>query len=65
MAKLIATARAAASRNVRPLAPRALTVLALSALMTAPGRAQDLSPIDNLFTTLGTALTGATGRSIN
>ena len=69
MAKLIATARAAASRNLRRMRPRmtpprALAVLALSALMAVPARAQDLSPIDNFFTTLGTALTGPTGRAI-
>lgn len=64
MAKLIATARAVVSRNLRRMSPRALAALALSALMTAPARAQDLSPIDNFFSTIGTALSGTTGRAI-
>lgn len=68
MAQLIPSARAAASRRVsrlaRRLSPQALVAAALAALLAAPARAQDLSPIDTFFTTLGTALTGATGRSI-
>lgn len=64
MAKLIATARAAGVRNVRCLTPTTLAAVVMSALMSAPARAQDLSPIDNFFTTLGTALTGPTGRAI-
>lgn len=40
-----------------------LTVLA--ALVSAtPAAAQDLSPIDTFLTTIGTALTGTTGRAI-
>lgn len=64
MAKLIAIARAALSRNIRRFTPAALAASAMSTLLTAPARAQDLSPIDTFFTTLGTALTGTTGRAI-
>ncbi|TPE47317.1 TrbC/VirB2 family protein [Amaricoccus solimangrovi] len=64
MAKLITSARASLHRCLRPFAPRALAALAMSLLTTAPARAQDLSPIDTFFTTLGTALTGTTGRAI-
>ena len=40
-------------------------VMAFMALFAAgPAFAQDLSPINTFFTTLGTALTGATGRAI-
>lgn len=44
----------------------ALGTLLVAALMIAAGPvlAQDLSPIDTFFSTLGTALTGATGRAI-
>ncbi len=38
--------------------------LALGLLGAHPALAQDLSPINTFFTTLGTALTGATGRAI-
>ena len=32
--------------------------------ITTPAMAQDLSPLNNFFTTLGTALTGTTGRAL-
>ncbi len=41
-----------------------LAALALGLLGAHPALAQDLSPINTFFTTLGTALTGATGRAI-
>ena len=41
----------------------AAVALALS-FAAAPAFAQDLSPINTFFTTLGTALTGTTGRAI-
>lgn len=68
MAKLIASTRASASRLAhrvaRRLSPQAIVGAGLAALLAAPARAQDLSPIDTFFTTLGTALTGTTGRAI-
>lgn len=48
------------NRLARPLA----LVAALVALSAVPALAQDLSPINSFFTTLGTALTGTTGRAI-
>ncbi len=44
----------------------AVAVVLVTALMilAGPVLAQDLSPIDGFFTTLGTALTGTTGRAI-
>ena len=43
----------------------ALTLAAFAMMLAAaPAMAQDLSPINTFFTTLGTALTGATGRAI-
>lgn len=41
----------------------AVVALAL-AMASTPALAQDLSPINTFFTTLGTALTGTTGRAI-
>ena len=41
-----------------------LAALALGLLGAHPALAQDLSPINTFFTTLGTALTGTTGRAI-
>ncbi len=41
-----------------------LAALGLGLLGAHPALAQDLSPINTFFTTLGTALTGATGRAI-
>lgn len=38
--------------------------LVLVAFTTTGAYAQDLSPIDNFFETIGTALTGTTGRAI-
>ncbi|MFQ8433585.1 TrbC/VirB2 family protein [Amaricoccus sp. W119] len=68
MAKLTPSARATVSRRVSHLArrfsPQAIVGAGLAALLAAPARAQDLSPIDTFFTTLGTALTGTTGRAI-
>lgn len=42
----------------------AVVVLALAACAASPALAQDLSPINNFFTTLGTALTGTTGKAL-
>ena len=43
----------------------ALTLAAFALMLAAaPAMAQDLSPINTFFTTLGTALTGTTGRAI-
>lgn len=50
--------------RARRLAPRALIALGLAALIGGPALAQDLSPINTFFTTLGDALTGATGRAL-
>ncbi len=41
-----------------------LVALAAGLLSGHPALAQDLSPINTFFTTLGTALTGATGRAL-
>lgn len=50
---------------VLSLAARRLAVLALAlAVAASPALAQDLSPVNTFFTTLGTALTGTTGRAI-
>ncbi|MBM9595048.1 TrbC/VirB2 family protein [Roseitranquillus sediminis] len=46
-----------------PARRTALMALALAVLAT-PALAQDLSPVNTFFTTLGTALTGTTGRAI-
>lgn len=48
---------------MRSLGLVALGVVLL-ALTTTGAYAQDLSPIDNFFQTLGNALTGTTGRAI-
>lgn len=46
-------------------AHRRIAVVALAlACASTPALAQDLSPINTFFTTLGTALTGTTGRAI-
>lgn len=42
----------------------AFVALAAAAFLGDPAMAQDLSPINTFFSTLGTALTGATGRAI-
>jgi type IV secretion system protein VirB2 len=42
----------------------ATVALALTVCAASPVFAQDLSPINNFFTTLGEALTGTTGRAI-
>lgn len=39
-------------------------VAIMLAVASTPAMAQDLSPLNTFFTTLGTALTGATGRAI-
>lgn len=44
---------------------RGLALMALALVAVAsPALAQDFSPIDNFFNTVGTALTGTTGRAI-
>ncbi len=43
---------------------RSLGIAMLIVLSAAPAVAQDLSPIDNFFQTVGDALTGTTGRAI-
>ena len=48
-----------------PSSRRIATVaLALTVCAASPVFAQDLSPLNNFFTTLGTALTGTTGRAL-
>lgn len=42
----------------------ALAALAAAMILGGPAMAQDLSPIDTFFGTLGAALTGTTGRAI-
>jgi type IV secretion system protein VirB2 len=44
--------------------PRALGMAAALALAAAPALAQDLSPVNDMLTTIGTALTGTTGRAL-
>jgi len=51
---------AISNRSVRRIAAVAI----MMAVAAAPAMAQDLSPLNTFFTTLGTALTGATGRAI-
>jgi type IV secretion system protein VirB2 len=46
-----------------PARRAALAMLALT-LVATPALAQDLSPVNTFFQTLGTALTGTTGRAI-
>lgn len=49
------------------LTPSARRVILVSMALVAaasPALAQDFSPIDNFFNTIGTALTGTTGRAI-
>ena len=41
-----------------------LVALAAAMILGGPAMAQDLSPIDTFFSTLGAALTGTTGRAI-
>jgi type IV secretion system protein VirB2 len=41
-----------------------LTLFAATVILGGPVMAQDLSPIDTFFATLGAALTGTTGRAI-
>lgn len=43
---------------------RSLGIALVIVLCAAPALAQDLSPIDNFFQTVGDALTGTTGRAI-
>jgi type IV secretion system protein VirB2 len=47
-----------------PLRRRVAVAALALACAAMPALAQDLSPINTFFTTLGTALTGATGRAI-
>lgn len=42
----------------------AVVAIALAACAASPVFAQDLSPINTFFTTLGTALTGTTGQAL-
>ena len=42
----------------------AVVALALAVCAASPVLAQDLSPINNFFTTLGTELTGTTGKAL-
>ena len=42
----------------------ATVALALAICAASPALAQDLSPINNFFTTLGEALTGPTGKAL-
>ena len=41
-----------------------LALVPAAAVIGSPAMAQDLSPIDSFFATLGAALTGTTGRAI-
>ncbi len=45
-------------------AAQTLAIGAAAAAVAAPALAQDLSPINTMFTTIGTALTGPLGRAI-
>ena len=70
MDKMIATTRRMIGLprpSVMPGPQLAWLLLALflaAVVVGGPAMAQDLSPIDTFFSTLGTALTGTTGRAI-
>jgi type IV secretion system protein VirB2 len=70
MEKMMATTRRMIGLRLPSVAPRTQLVWLLLALFAAaiviggPAVAQDLSPIDTFFSTLGAALTGTTGRAI-
>ena len=49
--------------HVRPLALLSLVAVVLAVLIN-PAFAQDLSPVNTFFDTIGEALTGTTGRAI-
>lgn len=50
---------------VLTLSRRCIATVALALSFAAgPALAQDLSPLNNFFTTIGTALTGTTGRAL-
>lgn len=70
MEKMIATKRRMIGLRLPRIMPGTrlawllLGLFAVTALLGGPAMAQDLSPINTFFATLGTALTGATGRAI-
>ena len=70
MEKMIATTRRMTGLRLPTIAPGAglvwlmLALFAATVVIGGPAMAQDLSPIDTFFSTLGTALTGTTGRAI-
>ena len=69
MDKMMTTIRRTIGRRLLSLAasPQVVVLLALFAatvILGGPAMAQDLSPIDTFFSTLGAALTGTTGRAI-
>jgi type IV secretion system protein VirB2 len=70
MEKMMALTRRMIALRLPSIAPGGrlawLLLAAFSAalLLGGPALAQDLSPIDTFFGTLGTALTGTTGRAI-
>ena len=61
MKKMIATTRRMIGTRLVWLL---LGLFAVAAVVGGPAAAQDLSPIDTFFATLGAALTGTTGRAI-
>jgi type IV secretion system protein VirB2 len=70
MEKMIVTTRKMLGLRLPAISPGTNLVWLLLALFAAtmviggPAMAQDLSPIDTFFSTLGAALTGTTGRAI-
>jgi type IV secretion system protein VirB2 len=70
MEKMIASTRRMIGLRLPAIAPGTglvwlmLGLLAAALVIGGPAMAQDLSPIDTFFATLGAALTGTTGRAI-
>ena len=70
MEKMIATTRRLIGSPLPSVLPGTrlvwllLGLFAVAVVVGGPAAAQDLSPIDTFFATLGAALTGTTGRAI-
>ena len=70
MEKMIASTCRMIGLRLPTIAPGAglvwlmLALVLVAAVVGGPAMAQDLSPIDSFFATLGAALTGTTGRAI-
>jgi type IV secretion system protein VirB2 len=70
MEKMMATTRRMIGLRLPSIVPGTqlcwllLALFAATVILGGPALAQDLSPIDTFFATLGAALTGTTGRAI-